>query len=211
MDFFAGSGTTAHAVMQVNAEDAGSRRWIMVQLAELHEMGSVKDLPGLPTISNRARHRIDMAASRTAESLLMSGNDFDAGFRAFKVDSGGYRQVVATPDATQQTSLERMIDNLEADRTEMDLLTQVILDWGLDLSLAIETAKLGGTSVAIVDDSALIACFSSAVSNETVRLIAAQKPLRAAFRDSSFKTDAERINVEQIFRELSPDSQVKVI
>ena len=93
----------------------------------------------------------------------------------------------------------------------MDLLIQVILDWGLALSLEIETTELGGTPVSIVDNGALVACFQSALTNETVRLIAAQKPLRVVFRDSSFESDAERINVEQIFRELSPDTKVKVI
>lgn len=211
MDFFAGSGTTAEAVMRVNAEDGGTRRWILVQLAEDIEESTVAGKAGFATISDLAQRRIANAALKIAEADVHGAAGMDGGFRAFKVGEGSYKKVLSSPETTKQTSLAGMIDHIHEERTDMDLLTQSMLDWGLDLSLNIEATELGGTSVTIVDDGALIACFSTTVPNTTVRLIAGHKPLRAAFRDSSFANDADRINVEQIFRELSPDTQVKVI
>ena len=205
MDFFAGSGSLAHAVLELNAADGGNRRYIMVQLAELIDSDSDAGRLGFATIPQVSRERI----RRVGQLLRKSG--VDSGFRSFTVDTTNMVDVTATADALGQGELTGMVNSVKPDRTDEDLLFQVLLDWGLDLAepLAVE-AKSGHRVLALADD-ALIACFADDVTPDVVRAIAERHPLRAVFKDAGFATDAARINAEQIFRELSPETEVRTI
>lgn len=209
MDFFAGSGSSAHAVMNLNALDGGSRRFIAVQLAELTPDKSGARAAGFQDIAEIARERIRLAGTKVAEERDVHG--VDVGFRALRIDSTSMADVLATPDATEQLSLGALESSIKTDRTGEDLLFQVLLDWGLDLTFQIEREQIDEREVFVVDDGGLIACFSDTSSSGLVRRIAERQPVRAVFRDDAFATDAERINAEQIFKELSPDTSVKAI
>lgn len=209
LDFFAGSSTTAHAVMRLNATDGGSRRFIMVQLPELLEPASSAEES--KTLVDVSRDRIRKASAAIQEEFGLQSGSLDFGFRSLKVDSSSFGDVLISPDESTQAALEATASNLRVDRTDLDLLFQVLLDWGLEVNMPISADLLGGARVLSVDHDGLLACFDDSLSREAIKLIAQRKPLRAVFRDSSFISDAERINVEQIFRELSPDTQVKVI
>lgn len=211
MDFFAGSGTTAQAVMEANARDGGCRRWLLIQLPEAVSEGSSAYAMGFHTISALARERVAKAGEAQGLAAGLLSGPVDVGFRAFQVASSSYKDVLRTPDETLQTEIDLMSDNIAAEQGASDLLFHVLLDWGLELSLSLDREVLGGATVFNVDDDGLLACFEESLSTEVVKLIAQRKPLRAVFRDSSFNSDAERINVEQIFKELSPETQVKVI
>ena len=143
--------------------------------------------------------------------MLGGSHECDCGFRALRVDSTSMNVVLLSPDETGQADLGLLEGSVKADRTSEDLLFQVLLDWGLELSLPIEQIKAQGQEAFIVDGGALIACFESSVTAETVRAIADLKPLRAVFRDSAFDSDKDRINAEQAFKQISPDTDVKVI
>lgn len=206
MDFFAGSGTTADAVLQQNAADGGSRRFILVQLPD-NEIGRRKGIPEV------ARERIRKAGSAATAAAGLSAAGLDVGFRSLHVDTTNLVDLESTADDLVQASLADAVDSVKWDRTGEDLLFQVLLDWGLDLSLPIEreASKEGGITYYSVADDALIACFNEEVSAEIVIEIAKRQPLRAVFRSSAFKSDAERINAEQLFRELSPVTEVKAV
>ncbi len=208
LDFFAGSATTAHAVMQLNAEDGGNRKYIMVQLPEPCPKDSEAYRTGLKNISEIGKERIRRAAKKIKEE---TGTDIDYGFRVFKVDSSNMKDVYYRPDELLQQNLFRMIDNIKEDRTAEDLLIQVMLEWGLELSLPMEKKNIFNKEVHFVAGNSLAACFDEGVSEELVREIAREKPLRAVFRDSSFAGDAARINVEELFKMLSPTTEIKVI
>lgn len=209
LDFFAGSSTTAHAVMTQNATDGGSRRFIMIQLPEPVLPADADEVS--KTLADVSRERIRRASAAIHEDLGLQGGGLDFGFRSLKVDTSSFSNVLLSPENSSQATLSDAASNLKFDRSDLDLLFQVFLDWGLELNLPIVSEILGGARVFSVDDDGLIACFEASLSTEVVKLIAQRQPLRAVFRDSSFKSDAERINVQQIFRELSPDTQVKVI
>lgn len=204
MDFFAGSGTTGHAVFAVNAADGGQRRFILIQLPE--------------RIAGREGTSI---AAITRDRLKDAGKAYadlgtDTGFRALNVDTTNMADVSSSADDLAQVSLLESISSVKPDRTDEDLLFQVLIDWGLDLGLPIQREALKRKrererEIFRVDDDALVACFSEEVSADVVTQIAKLQPLRAVFRDSSFKSDADRINAEQIFRELSPGTEVKTI
>lgn len=211
LDFFAGSGTTGHAVFSKNAEDGGRRSWILVQLPESAPLDSPAAEIGFENLAQLSRERIRRSAVKIRDSQGLINTGVDLGFRALKVDSGGFLDVLNTPEWTEQSELGLYRENIKADRTEEDLLVQVMLDWGLELSLRIEEAAISNGVLFDVDRGALVACFQKELTADVVRGIAERRPLRAAFRDSSFNSDAERINVEQIFREVSPDTQIKVI
>ena len=211
LDFFAGSATTAHAVMMANAEDGGKRRFIMIQLAEQCDPKSEAAKAGYATVSELARERVRRSGAALRERAGLMGDGLDTGFRALSVDTSGFAPVLRTPDEIEQPDLGLFTDSLKADRTGTDLLFQVMLDWGLDLSMQIARAEVADREIFTIDSDALIVCFADDVTDAVVREIASRHPLRAVFKDSGFATDAARINAEQIFREVSPETEVRAI
>jgi len=208
LDFFSGSATTAHAVMQLNAEDGEKRQYIMVQLPELCPENSEAYKDGFKNISEIGKERIRKAAKTIKEE---TGADIDYGFRVFKVDSSNMKDVYYRPGELSQKLLFGMVSNIKEDRTAEDLLAQVMIDWGLEISLPMEKRNILGKEVHFVAGNSLVACFDEDVSQELVREIAREKPLRVVFRDSSFADDATRINAEELFKMLSPTTEIKVI
>jgi adenine-specific DNA-methyltransferase len=211
LDFFAGSSSTAHAVLAQNAVDGGRRRFIMVQLNEEPDGKSEAAKAGFSTIAALSRERIRLAGQKVLEDAGLTGDGLDIGFRALRVDTTNMADVLRTPDVTDQAQLAGLEDSVKPDRSGEDLLFQVLLDWGLELSMPISVEQIEGHEVFVVEDDALIACFDTEVSTELVRAIAKREPLRAVFRDSGFVSDDARINAEQIFREVSPSTDVKAL
>jgi len=209
LDFFAGSATTAHAVMQLNAEDGGSRRFIMVQLPEPCTEDSEAFNSGYKTIAEVSRERIRRAGKKITGDF--AGGSVDIGFRALKIDASNMADVYYAPDALEKAKLDLFIDNIKPDRTPEDLLFQVLLDWGVDLSLPIRQETIASKTVFFVDDTALAACFDLGVDEAFVKTLAGYKPLRVVFRDSGFASDSVKINVEQLFKLLSPNTEIKTI
>jgi adenine-specific DNA-methyltransferase len=209
LDFFAGSGSSAHAVLHLNTLDGGRRRFIAVQLDEPTPLGSPAASAGYLSIPDIARTRIRVAAeSIRAGSPMIS---IDGGFRSLQIDTTNMADVAASADETGQSQLEGMIESIKPGRTIEDLLFQVLLDWGLDLTEPISSGTVDGRDVLSVADDALIACFADEVTDEVVQAIASRHPLRAVFKDAGFTSDAARINAEQIFREMSPETEVRTI
>lgn len=210
LDFFAGSGTTADAVMRANANDQGSRKFILVQLAERIEPG-VKQVgvSRYETLADVCRDRMFRAGNKVRSTN--EGRGVDAGCRVFRIESSSLRELYVSPVQHVQEELIGLVPSIKPDRTAEDLLFQVILDWGLELSLPITRDEVDGREVFDVDDGALLACFEDAVTPEVVRAIAERGPQRAVFRDDAFASDAARINAEQVFRELSPGTEVRTI
>lgn len=211
MDFFAGSSTTAHAVLSANAKDHGDRRFIMVQLDETIDKDSVAGTQGYKSISALSRERIRRAGVQLLESHDEVGPGLDVGFRSLRVDTSNMTDVLRAPDETFQEQLDVFGDSIKTDRSGEDLLFQVLLEWGLDISAPIVAEELEGHILLAVEDDALLACFDDDVSVGAVRAIAKRGPLRAVFRDSGFRSDSDRINAEQIFEELSPTTELKAI
>lgn len=212
-DFFAGSSTTAHAVMQLNARDQGRRKFIMVQLPEICDEKSEAFKAGYKNIAEIGKERIRRAGKKIKEENPLTTKELDIGFRVLKVDSSNLADVYYTADAAKQDNLNFAIDNIKPDRSSEDLLFQVLLDWGVELSLPIKKEKVAGIEVYFVDDNALAACFakSGEVSDEFCKDLARRQPLRVVFRDSGFQDDSARINAEQIFKLLSPHTDLKTI
>jgi adenine-specific DNA-methyltransferase len=214
LDFFAGAGSTGHAVLAQNAADGGSRRFILVQIPESTDASSDAYKAGFKSIADIARRRVALAANRIQEEWLsqLAGDEppMDIGFRSLHVDTTNMADVADSPDEVVQASLAGVVDSVKSDRTSEDLLFQVLLDWGLDAGLRIERASIDGREVLAVDD-ALVACFADEVTDAVVREMAKRQPLRAVFLDAGFVSDAARINAEQIFRELSPETEVRAI
>ena len=213
LDFFSGSATTAHAVMQLNVEDGGKRKFIMVQLPESCGKKSEAYKAGYETIAEIGKERIRRVGNKIkAENADKEGIDqLDIGFRVLKIDSSNMKDVYYTPDKVDQNSLFNWVDNIREDRTAEDLLFQVLLDWGVDLTLPITQETIAGKSVLFVDDNALAACFDEAINEDFVKVLAARQPLRVVFRDAGFASDSVKINVEQIFKMLSPSTEIKTI
>jgi adenine-specific DNA-methyltransferase len=220
LDFFAGSGTTAHAVMALNAKDNGARRFILVQLPEILDPEN-KDQKvaaafcsklGKPKcISELTKERIRRAGAKIKAENATNAAKLDIGFRVLKIDTSTMADVYYAPDAVKQADLVAYTDNIKPDRTPEDLLFQVLVDWGVDLSLPIAQKTVAGKQVFFVDGNALAACFDAKVSEDLVKELAKRKPLRAVFRDSSYDSDSVKINVEQIFKLLSPETEVKTL
>lgn len=211
MDFFAGSGTTAHAVMQLNADDGGNRQFIMVQVPAPIDEESPPFKRGFTTIAEISKERIRRAGEKVLEGDCHSGWNRDVGFRVLKVDTSNMQDVYYRPDQIDQKDLLTAVDNIKPDRTPEDLLFQVLVDWGVDLTLPIQRGTIQGKTVFFVDGNALIACFETGVTEELVKELAAREPLRVVFRDNGFVSDAVKINVEQVFRQVSPGTDVKSI
>ena len=243
LDFFAGSSTAAHAVMQLNAEDGGNRKFIMVQLPEVCDEKSEAFKAGYKTIAEISKERIrragkkildDMAVKDTPKAkdketgdlfsesskdnfsafrVFRGSNNLDTGFRVLKVDSGNMADVYYTPDAISQDGLFNLTDNIKPDRSEEDLLFQVLLDWGVDLTLPITRETLEDNEVYFVDNNALAACFvkKGRGTESFCKELAKRQPLRVVFRDAGFKDDSVKINVEQIFKLMSPHTDVRTI
>ena len=213
LDYFSGSSTTAHAVMQLNAEDGGNRKFIMVQLPEECDEKSEAFKAGYKTIAEIGKERIRRAGKKIKEENPDTTQDLDIGFRVLKVDSSNMVDVYYTPDAVDQDLLRGLTDNIKDDRSPEDLLFQVLLDWGVDLTLPITKESISDKEVFFVDGNALAACFvkDGQVTEEFCKELAGRQPLRVVFRDSGFKDDSVKINVEQIFKLMSPHTDVKTI
>ncbi|MGZ1294370.1 site-specific DNA-methyltransferase [Lactobacillus delbrueckii subsp. bulgaricus] len=208
MDFFAGSATTAHAVMQQNAEDGGKRQFILVQIPELTDPKKDAYQDGYKTICDIGEERIRRAGKKIKEE---TDADIDYGFRCFKVDSSNMKDVYYAPADIEQLSLDGFEDNIKEDRTPEDLLIQVMLDLGILLSSDIETQEIAGKKVFSVADGYLLACFDKNVTEETVIEIAKKRPFYAVFRDNSMANDSVAANFEQIFETYSPETVRKVL
>lgn len=212
LDFFSGSATTAHAVMQLNAEDGGHRKFIMVQLPEQTDEKSEAFKAGYKNICEIGKERIRRAGRKIKEDAgLTAPADLDIGFRCLRLDESNMQQVYYTPDAVTQQDLFSMVDNVKPDRTPEDLLFQVMLDLGVLLSSPIEVKEIAGKKVFNVADGFLLACFDHDVTDETVKAIAQMKPYYAVFRDSSMASDSVATNFDQIFETYSPDTVRKVL
>ncbi len=208
LDFFSGSATTAHAVMQLNAEDDGNRKFIMVQLPEKCEEKSEAYKAGYKTICDIGEERIRRAGKKIIEE---TGKDIDIGFRVLKLDSSNMNDVYYNPNAFNQSMLDMTVDNVKADRTPLDLLFQVMLDLGVELSADIVEKTVNGKKIYAVNGNDLIACFDNDIDNDVITSIATEKPLYAVFKDKSFSSDSVGINNEQLFKTYSPSTVVKVI
>lgn len=213
LDFFAGSSTTAHAVMQLNAEDSGNRQFIMVQLPEPCDEKSEAFKAGYKNIADISKERIRRAGKKVKEEQGLTAQDLDIGFRVLKVDTSNLADVYYTPDAIKQDLVSGMMDNIKPDRTPEDLLFQVLLDWGVDLTLPIRKQVIQGKTVFFINQAPydLVACFDTGVTETLIKELAGYKPLRVVFRDSSFASDSVKINAEQIFKQLSPGTEVRSI
>ena len=211
LDFFAGSGTTAQAVMQINSEDGGARRFILVQLPEAADPQSAAHRAGYAVISDLTKERIRRAGYKICTDNSLTGGKPDVGFRVLKIDTSNMSDVYYVPDTVKQEDLWAHTDNIKGDRTPEDLLFQVLVDWGVDLSMPIEQQTIAGSSVFFVDGSALAACFDPNLIEDLVKELAKRKPLRAVFRDSSYGSDSLKINVDQIFKLLTPATEVRSI
>lgn len=224
LDFFSGSATTAHAVMQLNSEDGGNRKFIMVQLPEKCDEKSEAYKAGYKNVSEIGKERIRRAGEKIKEDNKDKENidKLDTGFRVLKVDSTNMKDVYYAANEYNQDMLAKLDSNIKEDRTDMDLLYGVLIDWGLPLSLNHRIEKIENITVHFydcpVDDGELLtyncslaACFEEKVPENVVREIAKRQPLRAVFRDSSFVDSPGKINVEEIFKLLAPNTSVRVI
>ena len=205
LDFFSGSASTAHAVLKQNSEDGGNRRFIAVQISE----PLPRPEPGLGSIFEMGLSRVRNFSAELRKKKEAVG--LDLGFRVLKVDTSNMQEVYYTPDAVTQDLLSDQIDNIREDRTPEDLLFQVLLDWGVDLALPISQEAIAGKQVFFVDGNALVACFDKGIDEAFVKQIAERKPLRVVFRDNGFASDSVKINVEQLFKLLSPMTEIKTL
>lgn len=211
MDFFSGSAATAHAIMQLNAEDGGNRKFIMVQVPEETEEKSEAYKAGYKNICEIGKERIRRAGNKIKSKNQLLTLDLDTGFRVLKVDSSNMKDVYYSPSEITQDFLSSLESNIKEDRTDLDLLFGCLLEWGLPLSLPYKSIEIDGCVVHNYNDGDLIACFEENISENVMKEIAKLTPLRAVFRDSSFENSAEKINTSEIFKLLSPDTKIKVI
>ena len=209
LDFFSGSATTAHAMMQLNAEDIGHRKFIMVQLPEPCDEKSEAYKAGYKNICEIGKERIRRAAKKIHEEHPDA--KFDDGFRVFKLADSNMNDVYYSVSEYDQDMLARLESNIKSDRTDLDLLFGCLLEWGLPLSLPYSSETIEGCTVHNYNDGDLIACFDENVPESVIKAIAKKQPLRAVFRDSSFTNSPSKINVGEIFKMLAPDTRVKVI
>lgn len=211
LDFFSGSASTADAVMQMNAQDNGNRHFIMVQLPELIDEKESAYKKGFRNICEIGKERIKKAGAKIKSSSPMTTASLDTGFRVFKVDESNMNDVYYSPAEYNQNLLSMLESNVKSDRTDLDLLFGCLLEWGLPLSMPYTSEQIEGCTVHTYNDGDLIACFDENISDTVIKEIAKRQPLRAVFRDSSFKDSPSKINVGEIFKMLAPDTRVKVI
>lgn len=209
MDFFSGSASTAHAVMELNVADGGKRKYIMVQIPEIVEEDTPAKKAGYPNICEIGKERIRRAAKKIAEEHPDA--KFDGGFRVLKLDDTNMKDVYYASADYQQNLLDQLESNIKEDRTDLDLLFGCLLEWGLPLSLPYQSEDIEGCTVHNYNDGDLIACFDENIPDSVMKTIAKRQPLRVVFRDSSFAGSPAKINVTQIFKELAPDTSVKVL
>ncbi len=209
LDFFSGSATTAHAVMDLNAKDGGNRKFIMVQLPEVIDEKSEAYKAGYKNICEIGKERIRRASKKIQEENPNA--KFDSGFRVLKIDDSNMKDVYYSANEYNQDLLETLESNIKEDRKDLDLLFGCLLEWGLPLSMPYTSEKIEGATVHTYNDGDLIACFDENISNSVIKTIAKRAPLRAVFRDSSFDGSPAKINVGEIFKLLAPNTSIKVI
>ena len=210
LDFFSGSATSAHAVMKLNAEDGGNRKFIMVQLPEKTDEKSEAYKAGYKNICEIGKERIRRAGKKIKEEHP-EAKDLDTGFRVFRVDSSNYEEVEHTPKDWNQQELDLFLNNIKSDRTDLDLLFGCMLDWGVQLSLPMTTEEVDGKMIYTVNEGDLVACFADKVTDNVVRAMAEKQPLRFIFRDSCFERDADKINIYETFKQLMDWSDQEVV
>jgi adenine-specific DNA-methyltransferase len=208
LDFFSGSSTTAHATMALNSSDNGKRKFINVQVPQATDPKSGAYKLGFKNISEIGKERIRRAAKKIKEE---TGAEIDFGFRVYRLDESNMQDVYYRPQDLDQSKLDLFGDNVKPDRTEDDLLAQVMLDWGLPLSLKIEQINVTGKKVFKVADNSLFACFDKGIDEAFAKEIAKEKPLRIVFKDAGFKDDTAKTNVKQLLKQLSPETEMKVL
>ena len=211
LDFFSGSASLAHAIIKLNAEDGGTRKFICVQLPEKCEEKSEAYKAGYKTICEIGKERIRRAGAKIKAESGLSAQRLDVGFRVLKLDSSNMKEVYYRPEQYQQTLLDDLTDNIKEDRTPLDLLFQVMLEFDTPLSAKINEKEVAGKKVFVVGDNDLIACFDENITEEVVKTIAQMKPNYVVFRDNSFQNDSVAVNFEQIFATYSPTTTRKVL
>lgn len=211
LDFFSGSATTAHAVMQLNAEDGGKRKFIMVQLPEKTDEKSEAFKAGYKNICEIGKERIRRAGEKIKEEAGLNGQDLDIGFRVLKLDSSNMKDIYYSADEYDQGMLENMQSNIKEDRTDLDLLFGCLVDWGLELDKPYTIKEINGHKVNIYNDGDLVACFEKDLDMKTIDEIAKLQALRVVFCDNSFIDSATKINVAEHFKMIAPDTDIKVI
>ena len=211
LDFFSGSATTAHAVMQLNAEDGGNRKFIMVQLPELTDEKSEAYKAGYKNICEIGKERIRRAGAKIKADSPLTTQHLDTGFRVLKLDSSNMKDVFYSPKETEQQDLFALVDNVKDDRTSGDLLFQVMLELGATLDSKIEESMVDDKTIYNVGDGYLVACFDQEVTDEVVKTIAKMQPMYAVLRDTSMADDATATNFEQIFKTYAPNTTTKIL
>lgn len=201
LDFFSGSATTAHAVMQLNAEDGGNRKYIMVQLPEETDEKSEAYKTGYKNICEIGKERIRRAGKKIKEESPLTTQDLDTGFRVLKCESSNYKDVAFAPKDYSQETLDLFVDNIKDDRTDLDLLFDCMLRWGVELSLPLSKTEVDGCTIHNVNDGDLVACFSGTVTEKVIDAIAELSPLRVVFRDNSFEEAAQKMNLFELFKQ----------
>lgn len=202
LDFFSGSSTTAHAVMQLNSEDEGNRKYIMVQLLEETPEDSEARKAGYNTIPEIAKERIRRAGKKIKEESPLTTQNLDTGFRVFRLADSNFEEVKKAPGEYDQSQLDLFLDNVKSDRTDLDLLFGVMLSWGVQLSLPMTSEEVDGKMIYTVNEGDLVACFADDVTENIVKAMADKQPLRVLFRDSCFARDDAKINVFETFKQL---------
>lgn len=211
LDFFSGSSSTAHAAMKLNAEDGGNRKFIMVQIPEETPEDSEARKAGYKTIPEVAKERIRRAGKKIKEESPLTTADLDTGFRVFRLDEGNYEDVKRSPKEFKQDQLDLFLNNIKADRNDLDLLFGCMLDWGVQLSLPMTQEVVDGKTIYTVNDGDLVACFAENVSEDVVKAMADKMPLRVIFRDSCFAQDADKINIYETFKQKLDWSDQEVV
>lgn len=211
LDFFSGSATTAHAVMQLNAEDGGNRKYIMVQLPELTDEKSEAYKAGYKNICEIGKERIRRAGAKIKADSPLTTQNLDTGFRVLKLDSSNMKEVFYSPKETTQQDLFALVDNVKDDRTSKDLLFQVMLELGATLDSKIEESEVDGKTIYNIGDGYLVACFDQEVSDDVVKAIAKMQPTYAVLCDTGMADDATATNFEQIFKTYAPNTTTKIL
>lgn len=197
--------------MQLNARDGSNRKFVVVQINEKTEESSQAYKMSYKTIAEISKERIRRAGKKVIDGQCHDDWNKDIGFRVLKIDTSNMAEVYYTPDGVRQDDLLAAVDNIRPERSAEDLLFQVLLDWGVDLTLPIAKKTVEGKTVFFVDGNALVACFDTGITEELVKELAADKPLRVVFRDNGFASDSVKINAEQIFKQTSPGTDMKSI